>query len=133
MKEQYVSMVLFEGRLPILTRASATWLPSFLYPLLDWVRDQIDAIVPYRKETYLKVDVNLENIIKLVFNFKHQIYRFNNREPREIFIGNDEWRKLSYQSQDLMPWQYLEINTDKTILAGIKLTIVPWMKGILIV
>lgn len=75
------------------------------------------------------VDVDLTNLVNVIYKQMQTLGGRYNTDARHILIGAEEFAELCHSP---VAAQMMTIKVRDTYFNGLKITIVPWMKGILV-
>ena len=101
--------------------------------LCCWIMKKIGADYYDEKAAYLtKTSFNTQDFIGKIFQQKGDIQQYFNRKPKQLLIGDEDFRELmgTPEIRDMLSF-HTSYNYDREI-CGLKVTIIPWMKGILV-
>jgi len=108
------------------------WLRKLFMKAIDFLSD-FDNRNETEEECIKRVVLFSRDLTELCFDHYWRVYNLTNREPRILFIGRDQWEKLSGSFYD-QPVSFMFEPDFRTRaggkVLGMRVIIVPWISGL---
>jgi hypothetical protein len=122
----YVNKELFEFR----KDKKHHWLQKLCF----WVLSKIGSHSIGEKVSYTQHRIDTPNFMEKLYRQKHGLLDLYNAEGERLLIGNDEYMELTGNPEIRHMMHFTgEYRGRHGELLGMKITVIPWMSGILVV
>ena len=103
----------------------------FLQRICLKILEEIGAHRTIMDETISYVQINPNDTLEAIFRQKIEMCRQDMPERAQIFIGADDWNELFSHAQ-VHHHITMNVKSQGPQIHGMNVTIVPWMKGVLV-
>lgn len=102
-----------------------------------WVLEKLGA---YRQDTQTKIKyrtIDADSFMVRIAKQRESVFALLNRRPKELLIGAEEYAELMRETPAHYPFyfeaQYMRGERGVAQIMGLKVRVIPWMRGVLVV
>lgn len=115
----------------------AVWLQRACCWILEKLRANDDEITVEIQQ----VELDGGKFIERIFKQSNSLREMFDREPKELLIGSEDYRELmgetmdqpfEFQANYAKHYQRRDMMYPETIMFGLRVRVIPWMRGILV-
>ena len=101
----------------------------WLQQLCCWVMDKLEAYAQDRSIAYTYKDVDISNLVRGIYTQVGLLDRDHNLQGKRVLIGSEDFAQLCNAADARY---HLTVYARDMKFGGLTVTVIPWMKGILV-